>query len=69
MKTKIFPIWALTLTVAMTSGWSAAEDAKSLDELLQMIEQSKATETKEYKERETEFNSDKQDQARLLKKS
>ena len=69
MKTKIFPIWALTLTVAMTSGWSAAEDAKSLDELLQMIEQSKATETKEYKERETEFNSDKQDQARLLKKA
>ena len=69
MKTKIFPIWALTLTVAMTSGWSAAEDAKSLDELLQMIEQSKATETKEYKQRETEFNSDKQDQARLLKKA
>ena len=69
MKTKIFPIWAVTLTVAMTSGWSAAEDAKSLDELLQMIEQSKATETKEYKERETEFNSDKQDQARLLKKA
>ena len=69
MKTKIFPIWALTLTVAMTSGWSTAEDAKSLDELLQMIEQSKATETKEYKERETEFNSDKQDQARLLKKA
>ena len=69
MKTKIFPIWAVTLTVAMTSGWSAADDAKSLDELLQMIEQSKATETKEYKERETEFNSDKQDQARLLKKA
>ena len=69
MKTKIFPIWALTLTVAMTSGWSAAEDAKSLDELLLMIEQSKATETKEYKQRETEFNSDKQDQARLLKKA
>jgi biopolymer transport protein ExbB len=69
MKTKIFPIWALTLTVAMTSGWSTAEDAKSLDELLQMIEQSKATETQEYKQRETEFNSDKQDQARLLKKA
>ena len=69
MKTTIFPIWALTLTVAMTSGWSAAEDAKSLDELLLMIEQSKATETKEYKQRETEFNSEKQDQARLLKKA
>ena len=68
MKIQIFPIWAFALVFAV-SNVSAAEDAKSLDELLQMIEKSQASETKEYKQREAEFNSDKKDQARLLKKA
>ena len=68
MKIKIFSIWAFALVFAV-SNVSAAEDAKSLDELLQMIEKSQASETKEYKQREAEFNSDKKDQARLLNKA
>ena len=68
MKIQIFPIWAFALVFAV-SNVSAAEDAKSLDQLLQMIEKSQASETKEYKQREAEFNSDKKDQARLLKKA
>ena len=68
MKIQIFPIWAFALVFAV-SNVSSAEDAKSLDELLQMIEKSQASETKEYKQREAEFNSDKKDQARLLKKA
>ncbi len=68
MKIQIFSIWAFALVFAV-SNVSAAENAKSLDELLQMIEKSQASETKEYKQREAEFNSDKKDQARLLKKA
>ena len=46
MKIQIFPIWAFALVFAV-SNVSAAEDAKSLDELLQMIEKCQASETKE----------------------
>ncbi|MAA53686.1 MAG: energy transducer TonB [Porticoccaceae bacterium] len=68
MKIQIFSIWAFALVLAV-SNVSADEGAKSLDELLKMIEKSQASETKEYKQREAEFNSDKKDQARLLKKA
>ena len=68
MKIQIFSIWAFALALAV-SNVSADEGAKSLDELLKMIEKSQASETKEYKQREAEFNSDKKDQARLLKKA
>ncbi len=69
MKMKFIPICAVFMTCALYGGSALSQDAKTLDELLQMIEQSKASETKEYKERESEFNSEKSDQARVLKKA
>ncbi len=62
-------VLSLFLGVSLVSTSLNAQDAKSLDELLQMIETSKRTETSEYNKRQIEFNSDKNEQGRLLKKA
>ena len=62
-------VLSLILVFSLVSTSLNAQDAKSLDELLQMIETSKRTETSEYNKRQIEFNSDKNEQGRLLKKA
>ncbi|MDG1164497.1 MAG: MotA/TolQ/ExbB proton channel family protein, partial [Porticoccaceae bacterium] len=46
-----------------------AQDAKTLDELLQMIESAKISESSEYRKREASFKSDQRKQAQLLKQA
>jgi biopolymer transport protein ExbB len=69
MKMPIITLCAALLTSALVSFPAVAQDAKNLEQLLQMIQDSKISETKEYKQRQSEFNSDKNNQARLLKKA
>jgi len=60
--------YAAALVAATTlSAPTLAADAKSLDELLQMIQSQKLSESKEYNAREAAFNRDKNKQAAALK--
>jgi len=65
---KKFMKYAAALVAATTlSAPALAADAKSLDELLQMIQSQKMSESKEYNAREAAFNRDKSKQAAALK--
>ncbi|MFW2421483.1 MAG: MotA/TolQ/ExbB proton channel family protein [Porticoccaceae bacterium] len=65
---KKFIKYAAALVAATTlSAPALAADAKSLDELLQMIQSQKMSESKEYNAREAAFNRDKSKQAAALK--
>ena len=57
---------AAFVAAAAISSPVVAQDAKSLDDLLQMVQSSKLSESKEYKDRENAFNRDKAAQARQL---
>ncbi len=69
MKTHAITLCAALLSSALLSSAAVAQDAKSLEQLLQMIQDSKISETKDYKQRQADFNSDKKDQTRLLQKA
>ena len=69
MKMSTITLCAALLISALVSLPAVAQDAKSLEQLLQMIQDSKISETKEYRQRQSEFNADKNNQARLLKKA
>jgi|TARA_B110000444_G_scaffold192157_1_gene181998 biopolymer transport protein ExbB len=67
MKTKIVRIFATFVATAVISVPALAQDAKSLDELLQMIESSSISESADSKGREAAFKSDQRKQGQLLK--
>ena len=67
MKTKIVHIFATFVAAAVISVPALAQDAKSLDELLQMIESSSISESADSKGREAAFKSDQRKQGQLLK--
>ena len=59
---------AVVVTVAFSSP-AMAQNAKTLDELLQMIESAKLSESAEYRTREATFKRDQRKQAQLLKQA
>lgn len=67
MKTKIVRIFATFVATAVISVPALAQDAKSLDELLQMIESSSISESADSKGREAAFKNDQRKQGQLLK--
>ncbi|MDC0172840.1 MotA/TolQ/ExbB proton channel family protein [Gammaproteobacteria bacterium] len=67
MKTKIVRIFATFVAAAVISVPALAQDAKSLDELLQMIESASISESADSKGREAAFKSDQRKQGQLLK--
>ena len=67
MKTKMVNIFAAFVAVAAISVPAVAQDAKSLDELLQMIESSSISESADSRGREASFKSDQRKQGQLLK--
>ena len=67
MKTKMVNIFAAFVAAAAISVPALAQDAKSLDELLQMIESSSISESADSRGRETSFKSDQRKQGQLLK--
>lgn len=67
MKTKMVNIFAAFVAAAAISGPALAQDAKSLDELLQMIESSSISESADSRGREASFKSDQRKQGQLLK--
>ena len=66
MKT-IIKFCAAVAAVAAMSTPAIAEDAKTLEQLLEMIQSQKISESKEYRQREAAFNKDKANQAAALK--
>ena len=67
MKNKFANIIAALVATFMFSVPALAQDAKSLDELLQMIESSAISDSAESKKRESAFKSDQRNQANALK--
>ena len=67
MKTKMVNIFAAFVAAAAMSVPALAQDAKSLDELLQMIESSSISESADSRGREASFKSDQRKQGQLLK--
>ena len=67
MKTKMANIFAAFVAAAAISVPALAQDAKSLDELLQMIESSSISESADSRGREASFKSDQRKQGQLLK--
>ena len=67
MKTKMVNIFAAFVAAAAISVPALAQDAKSLDELLQMIESSSISESADSRGREASFKSDQRKQGQLLK--
>lgn len=57
---------AFASVLTLTSGSVFAQEAKSLDQLLEFVKQGQASEAKENKAREARFRKDKSQQARLL---
>jgi biopolymer transport protein ExbB len=64
--TKALTVSALSLTLASLSSMSYAQEAVSLDDLLNQLEQGKITQTKQNKARETEFKAKVNQQQNLL---
>ncbi len=64
--TKALTVSALSLTLASLSTVSYAQEALSLDDLLNQLEQGKITQTKQNKARETEFKAKVNQQQNLL---
>jgi biopolymer transport protein ExbB len=69
MKTKFVNVFAAFLGVVAFSLPAFGQDAKSLDELLQMIESSSISETADSRQREATFLGDQRKQAQLLKQA
>ena len=69
MKTKFVNVFAAFIAVAAFSLPAFGQDAKSLDELLQMIESSSISETADSRQREAAFKGDQRKQAQLLKQA
>ena len=69
MKIKFAKVIMAVVAVAAFSMPAMAQDAKTLDELLQMIETSSISETADYRKREAAFKSDQRKQDQLLKKA
>ena len=67
MKIKMVNIFAAFVAAAAISVPALAQDAKSLDELLQMIESSSISESADSRGRESAFKSDQRKQGQLLK--
>jgi biopolymer transport protein ExbB len=67
MKIKMVNIFAAFVAAAAISVPALAQDAKSLDELLQMIESSSISESADSRGREASFKSDQRKQGQLLK--
>ena len=67
MKTKMINIFVAFFAVAALSTPVVASEAKSLVELLDMIESSKISETAESRQREADFLKDQRKQNQLLK--
>ena len=63
MKMSTITLCAALFTSALVSLPAVAQDAKNLEQLLQMIQDSKISETQEYRQRQSEFNADKNRQA------
>jgi biopolymer transport protein ExbB len=69
MKIKSIQACAIFLSVTAFAMPSLAQDAKTLDELLQMIQTSKVSESREYREREALFRADQREQSQSLKQA
>jgi len=69
MKLKFIKVCAAFLAAAAVSMPAMAQEAKSLDELLNMIQSSTISETQEYRDREAEFKRDQRQQDALLTKA
>ena len=69
MKTKFVNVFAAFTAVVAFSLPAFGQDAKSLDELLQMIESSSISETADSRQREAAFKGDQRKQAQLLKQA
>ena len=66
MKLKFVKVCAAFIAAAAVSMPALAQDAKSLDELLKMIQNSTISETSDYRQREAEFKADQRQQASQL---
>ena len=69
MKLKFIKVCAAFIAAAAVSMPALAQEAKSLDELLNMIQSSTISETQEYRDRENDFKRDQRKQDAELKKS
>lgn len=69
MKAKLLKTAAALVVAAFVATPAVSQEAKSLDELLRMIQDSKVSETKEYRDREAAFMRDQRQQAQLLKQA
>jgi len=67
MKNKLINIFAALFATAAFSLPTVANEAKTLDELLELIQSAKISETAEYRQREAEFKRDQRKQSQLLK--
>ncbi|MGB1159020.1 MAG: MotA/TolQ/ExbB proton channel family protein [Porticoccaceae bacterium] len=67
MKNKLINIFAALFATAAFSLPAIANEAKTLDELLELIQSAKISETAEYRNREAEFKRDQRKQSQLLK--
>lgn len=67
MKNKLINIFAALFATAAFSLPALANEAKTLDELLELIQSAKISETAEYRNREAEFKRDQRKQSQLLK--
>jgi biopolymer transport protein ExbB len=66
MKNKLINIFAALFATAAFSLPALANEAKTLDELLELIQSAKISETAEYRNREAEFKRDQRKQSQLL---
>ncbi len=66
---KFVKVCAAFIAAAAFSTPALAQDAKTLDELLQMIESAKLSESADYRNREAAFKRDQRKQAQLLKQA
>jgi biopolymer transport protein ExbB len=66
---KFVKVCAAFVAAAAFSAPALAQDAKTLDELLQMIESAKLSESADYRNREAAFKRDQRKQAQLLKQA
>ena len=69
MKLKFIKVCAAFIAAAAVSMPALAQEAKSLDELLNMIQSSTVSETQEYRDRENDFKRDQRKQDAELKKA
>lgn len=66
MKNKLINIFAALFATAALALPAMANEAKTLDELLELIQSAKISETAEYRNREAEFKRDQRKQSQLL---